>query len=75
MSPAASQLPTPYNADQLIRLKIAMRETEHPPRVRQPLGSLDPSALYGKEGASQTSGRNNDGTVRFLFGPPGIAGN
>ncbi|KAF9468487.1 cyclin-like protein [Collybia nuda] len=71
--PVASQLPTPFNADQLIRLKITMRETEHPPRVRHPLGSVDPSALYGKDGTLQV-GRNNDGTVRFLFGPPGIAG-
>lgn len=75
MSPAAPQIPTPYNADQLIRLKIAMRETEHPPRVRQPLGGLDLGVLYGKDGTSQASGRNNDGTVRFLFGPPGIIGN
>jgi CTD kinase subunit beta len=49
-----------------------MRETEHTPRVRQPLGGADPSALYGKDSAPQ-AGRNNDGTVRFLFGPPGVA--
>lgn len=60
--------PSPYNADQLIRLKIVMRETEHPTRPRQPLGSADPSALYGGDD-NQLLGRN-EGTVRFLFGPP-----
>ncbi|TFK40848.1 cyclin-like protein [Crucibulum laeve] len=65
--------PAPYNADQLLRLKIAMRETEHPPRPRQPLGNADPSALYGGED-NNLIGRN-EGTVRFLFGPPGVVGN
>ncbi|KAJ7505238.1 cyclin-like protein [Mycena galericulata] len=37
------QLPSiPYSADQLIRLKIVMRQTEHTPRTRQPLGTADP---------------------------------
>jgi CTD kinase subunit beta len=65
--------PVPYKADQLIRLKIAMRETEHPPRPRQPLGSADPSALYGGDDIPLLG--RNEGTVRFLFGPPGVAGN
>jgi hypothetical protein len=60
----------PYKADQLIRLKIVMRETEHPPRPRQPLGSADPSAFYGGDEATLLG--RNEGTVRFLFGPPGI---
>lgn len=64
--------PAPYKADQLIRLKIAMRETEHPPRPRQPLGSADPSALYGGDDIPLLG--RNEGTVRFLFGPPGVAG-
>ena len=54
----------PYKADQLIRLKIAMRETEHAPRRRKPLGNSDPSALYSSEKLGQ-----NEGTVRFLFFP------
>jgi hypothetical protein len=60
----------PYKADQLIRLKIVMRESEHPPRPRQPLGSADPSAFYGGDEAALLG--RNEGTVRFLFGPPGI---
>jgi len=59
----------PYNADQLIRLKIAMRATEHPPRTRQPLGSADPSALYNGDDVALLG--RSEGTVRFLFGPPG----
>ncbi|KAG6837180.1 hypothetical protein H0H93_013407 [Arthromyces matolae] len=61
---------SPYNSDQLIRLKISMRETEHPPRQRQPLGNSDPSALYGGEDVNLLG--RNEGTVRFLFGPPGV---
>ncbi|KAJ6508686.1 cyclin-like protein [Mycena sanguinolenta] len=57
----------PYNADQLIRLKIVMRQTEHPQRVRQPLGSADPSALYSGDDVGLLG--RNEGTVRFLFGP------
>jgi len=60
----------PYKADQLIRLKIEMRESEHRPRPRQPLGNSDPSALYGGEEAAMLG--SNEGTVRFLFGPPGV---
>ncbi|KAG6890592.1 hypothetical protein C0995_006568 [Termitomyces sp. Mi166 len=61
---------SPYNSDQLIRLKISMRETEHPPRQRQPLGNADPSALYGGDDVNLLG--RNEGTVRFLFGPPGV---
>jgi len=61
----------PYKTDQLIRLKIVMRETEHPPRPRQPLGSADPSALYSGDDVALLG--RNEGTVRFLFGPPGSA--
>ncbi|KAJ7708526.1 cyclin-like protein [Mycena metata] len=65
-------LEVPYNADQLIRLKIAMRQTEHSPRVRQPLGNADPSALYSGDDVGLLG--RNEGTVRFLFGPPGVGG-
>lgn len=60
-------LPVPYKADQLMKLKIVMRETEHTPRPRQPLGSSDPSALYGGDEVALLG--RNEGTVRFLFGP------
>ncbi|KAF8645263.1 hypothetical protein AX16_008087 [Volvariella volvacea WC 439] len=70
---ASQSIPSPYKSDQLIRLKIVMREREHPPRVRQPLGTSDPSALYTADDTT-TFGRN-EGTVRFLFGPPGVVGN
>lgn len=64
--------PPPYKADQLIRLKIAMRQTEFPPRSRPPLGNTDPSSSYNKDG---THIGRNEGTVRFLFGPPNLMGN
>jgi CTD kinase subunit beta len=64
--------PVPYKADQLIRLKIEMRETEHPPRPRQPVGSADASSFHGR-GGNALLGRN-EGTVRFLFRPPALAG-
>lgn len=70
--PHAQPLVVPYKADQLIRLKIVMREFEHPPRPRQPLGNTDPSALYGGNDSSLLG--RNEGTVRFLFGPPGRVG-
>lgn len=49
-----------------------MRQTELPPRSRPPLGNTDPSASYNKDG---THIGRNEGTVRFLFGPPNIMGN
>ncbi|KZT25400.1 hypothetical protein NEOLEDRAFT_1133774 [Neolentinus lepideus HHB14362 ss-1] len=54
-------IPTPYKPDQLIRLKIHMRETEHPARPRVALAK-------GGEAGTGLLGRN-EGTVRFLFGP------
>lgn len=45
-----------------------MRETEHPPRMREP-GFGDAQA----EAEAMLLGRN-EGTVRFLFAPPGFAG-
>ncbi|KAK7030757.1 cyclin N-terminal domain-containing protein [Favolaschia claudopus] len=59
----------PYNAEQLTRLKIQMRQTEHEPRPRQPLGSADPSALYSGDDVGLLG--RSEGTVRFLFGPAG----
>jgi len=58
--------PLPYKTDQLIQLKIVMRESEHPARQRE---SIAPEHI---ENEASLLGRN-EGTVRFLFGPPGIA--
>ncbi|KAI0731920.1 cyclin-like protein [Fomitopsis betulina] len=54
----------PYSTDQLIRLKIVMRHSEHPPRARASLAdeAEHEASLLGR----------NEGTVRFLFGPPPI---
>lgn len=58
--------PVPYKTDQLIRLKILMREHEHPPRqweIAVPRYEDNEASLLGR----------NEGTVRFLFGPPDVA--
>ena len=49
-----------------------MRQNEYPPRPRKPPAGSDPSALYGGGGVALLG--KNEGTVRFLFGPPDIAG-
>jgi len=65
-----------YNADQLIRLKIFMRQTEHKPRSRT-LGGLVGS---GSNTVAEISGNSksagviegqNEGTTIFSFCPPG----
>lgn len=48
-----------------MRLKIAMRETEHPPRPRDYTSWED----FEMEMEPSMLGRN-EGTVRFLFAPP-----
>jgi len=63
-APAVQPPPPPYKADQLMRLKISMRESEYPPRKRQ---SAALGALHADSEAA-AFGRN-DGTVRFLFTP------
>ena len=58
--------PVPYKPDQLMRLKIVMRESERQPRPRESMGDVNldaDAALLGR----------NEGTVRFMFAPPGIA--
>ncbi|KAJ3525032.1 hypothetical protein NM688_g8465 [Phlebia brevispora] len=58
--------PAPYKPDQLMRLKIVMRESERQPRLRESMGDMNldsDAALLGR----------NEGTVRFMFAPPGIA--
>ncbi|KAK7056895.1 RNA polymerase II C-terminal domain kinase beta subunit [Paramarasmius palmivorus] len=54
----------PYKSDQLIRLKIAMRESDHPPLSRVSYQDVDNENVLGR----------NEGTVRFLFEPPGFKG-
>ncbi|PPQ69100.1 hypothetical protein CVT25_004597 [Psilocybe cyanescens] len=69
----ALQPQSPYKSDQLIRMKIALREHEdalNGHRREQKLLSSDPSALYNNDKIGQ-----NEGTVRFLFFPPDNKGN
>jgi len=62
-------VPPSYSSDQLMRLKIAMRETEHPPRSRTPILG---DGYHDLPDGADAIGRN-EGTVRFLFGPHGGA--
>ncbi|KAJ3514142.1 hypothetical protein NLJ89_g2551 [Agrocybe chaxingu] len=72
LHPHQLQHPYPYKPDQLIRLKIAMRENEaetgHLPAPKRRKISV-PSELDSTERIGQ-----NEGTVRFLFFPHGVAG-
>ncbi|KAI0714023.1 cyclin-like protein [Cerioporus squamosus] len=68
-TPAAPSVHVPYKADQLIRLKIVMRETEHPPRNRESVAGGENIAFDKSD--STLLGRN-DKTVRFMFAPPGM---
>jgi len=72
--------PYQYNADQLIRLKIFMRQTEHKPRARMPWGlrsgnSAESDGGTAKTGSSKTGSSNvmgqNEGTTIFSFLPAG----
>jgi len=71
ISRAAMHIPSSasHTSDQLMRLKIAMRENEHQPRSRTPL--LGDSSHDFPDGADAIG--RNEGTVRFLFGPHGGA--
>lgn len=66
----ASPAQPPYNYDQLIRMKIAMRESEHPPRRRHShlswrnKGSWDVGYTWHPE-------EKKESTVRYLFTPGG----
>ncbi|EIM85971.1 cyclin-like protein [Stereum hirsutum FP-91666 SS1] len=72
--------PCPYNSDQLIRLKISLRESEHKPRERTALfgdvrssgGGRGEAMKKGGMGGAGALGKN-EGTVRFLFGPNGAS--
>ncbi|EIN12726.1 cyclin-like protein [Punctularia strigosozonata HHB-11173 SS5] len=71
MSGQGPGVPVPYNADQLMRLKIVMRESEHAPQ-RPKESSVPPEDVYKDE--DRAAFGRNDGTVRFLFGPPRVVG-
>lgn len=60
--------PAPYKPDQLMRLKIVMRESEREPRMRYSMGDAN---WYANAGLPSLG--SNEGTVRFMFAPPGIA--
>ncbi|KAL1667449.1 cyclin-like protein [Schizophyllum commune] len=64
--------PRLYDADQLLRLKIKLRETEHEPRARNPIGRADPTAGHRSDDIAMLW--RNEGTVRFMFGPPAVVG-
>ncbi|KAL1727158.1 cyclin-like protein [Schizophyllum commune] len=64
--------PRLYDADQLLRLKIKLRETEHEPRARNPIGRADPTAGHRSDDIAMLG--RNEGTVRFMFGPPAVVG-
>ncbi|KAH8104709.1 cyclin-like protein [Cristinia sonorae] len=80
----ASSTPAPYNADQLMRLKIVMRESEYPPRPRLGSANVDgmlDSSMSGMHmggmgvGSLGSGGRSESGgvvTTRFMFAPPGM---
>ncbi|TRM64209.1 cyclin-like protein [Schizophyllum amplum] len=60
-----------HDADQLLRLKIQLRETEHEARTRNPVGQADPTAGHRSDDIAMLG--RNEGTVRFMFGPPGVS--
>lgn len=68
----------PFKHDFLMRLKIHLREIEHPPRPRDSSSSTydkrDDVVEAFSRGDTSNLG-NNRGTVRFLFGPARIVGN
>ncbi|KAL5519762.1 hypothetical protein ACEPAG_1422 [Sanghuangporus baumii] len=81
--------PAPYKQDWLMRLKIHLREHEHPPRPRDVTswGSGIPTEhgafgtwagvedVLSRSGAIDTEGLGkNEGTVRFMFRPEGFVG-
>jgi CTD kinase subunit beta len=62
-----------YNADQLIRLKIFMRQTEHKPRPRTPPSGSNTDSAGNKSGTTSVIEGigQNEGTTIFSFFPPG----
>lgn len=68
----------PYKQDQLMRLKIFMRESEHPSRPKHIVDSSSSVLLASSKEDSASPAATigqNVGTVRYLFGPPAVVGN
>jgi len=62
----------PYNADQLIRLKIFMRQTEHSPRKRRPRNvnvaeQSTENTVAANVSVNEGLGRNAEDTTQFSF--------
>ena len=74
--PPASSHPAPYTPDQLLQVKIHLREIELPPRIRGQATSnpRDPEGSVKAPVDSSGLGQN-EGTVRFMFGPARVVGN
>lgn len=68
--------PMPFKHDMLMRLKIHLRENEHPARPRESDGIVsgdDAREVLEKSGDTSGLGKN-EGTVRFIFGPERLVG-
>jgi len=64
ITPVVHLPPPPYKTDQLMKLKILMRESEYPSRKRYSAAVGD---LHAESEAAMVG--RNEGTVRFLFTP------
>ena len=64
---APSRLAQALKPDALLRLKIHLREHEHPPRVREDIGEDGGGIGVGDVDVTGLGG--SEGTVRFKFGP------
>ncbi|KAI0755147.1 cyclin-like protein [Daedaleopsis nitida] len=67
--PPAGVVLVPYKVDQLMRLKIVMRENEHPARVRVS-AAAGHSIEFDKSNSTLLG--HNDKTIRFMFAPPAM---
>lgn len=65
----------PFKHDILMRLKIHLREHEHPARPREVDSGPGDGARDTLEKSGDASGLGkNEGTVRFIFGPKRLVG-
>lgn len=71
---APPPLPVPFKHDTLMRLKIHLREIEHPGLPRD-VEDQEDKAMNDIEKSGDTSGLGkNEGTMRFLFAPERLIG-
>ncbi|KAI0352651.1 cyclin-like protein, partial [Trametes cingulata] len=68
----AAQVYAPYKADQLIRLKIVMRESEHPPRQRESMATEEPNYNANQSPFLGSTYSQDGKTVRYMFAPPAL---